>query len=126
MALVLGFDRLANGALVTSSAAPASTARRRFGWAISSAGAAHRANATAGLPAGAVTVKGRAYSSGGAVCFTTTKPEGTAAKFIGGVRHHVNGSIFVKTTAPATPARSGHEKLLIDRVDGAVIFDSVA
>jgi hypothetical protein len=126
MALVNGFDRSVNGALVTASAAPASTARRRFGWAISAAGAAHRVNATAGLPAGAVTVKGRSYSPGGAVCFTTTKPEGTAAKFIGGIRHHINGSIFVKTTAPATAARSGHERLLIDRVDGAVIFDSVA
>lgn len=126
MALILGFDRGANGALVTASAAPAETARKRFGWAISSAGAAHRVNATAGLPAGTVSVKGRSYSAGGAVCFTTTKPEGADAKFIGGIRHHINGSIFVKTTTPATPIRAGHEKLLVDQVDGAVIFDSVA
>lgn len=128
MALVLGFERSATGALTTSSAAPVqATGRKRFGWAVNAAGAAHRVNATVALPAGAVVSKGRAYSAAGAVCFTTTIPTGANARFINGIRHHVNGAMFVKATAPAATARrSGHEKLLYDVVDGACFFDSVA
>src|SRR5688500_12191175 len=126
MARVLGFERGATGSLTTSSTAPAETARRRLGWAISATGAAHRVNATAGLPAGSVMVKGRSYSAGGAVCYTTAAPTGTNLKFIHGIKHHINGAIFAKSTAAVSPDRSGQEKLLYDRNDGAVIFDSVA
>jgi hypothetical protein len=126
MALVNGIERTAAGALVTSSAAPATSARRRLNWAISASGAAHRVNATAGLPAGAVLFRGRAYSLAGAVCFTTTRPAGVTAKYINGICHDINGAMYVKTAVPTKSARSGPERLLIDPADGAVIVDSTA
>ena len=127
MALVKGFERDANGALVTSSAAPDGTATRHLGWARSTSNAAHRSNATVALPAGAVVSRGRAFSSAGAVCFTTSAPTGDSAKYIHGILHHVNGAMLAKSSAPTSTARrSGLEGLLYDPADGACFFDSVA
>jgi hypothetical protein len=127
MPLIRGFDRTATGALNTSSAAPAGQPLRNVGWAITSTGLAHRHNATAGLPAGFVTFRGRAYTAAGAVCYTTAAPTGTNQKFVDGIRHHVNGAIFAKSSAPTAAARlAGQERLLFDPADGAVFFNSVA
>jgi hypothetical protein len=127
MALTRGFDRSATGALVTSSAAPATNSKKVLGWAVNTSGAAHRVNATVSLPAGAVMVRGRAYGPTGAVCFTTTLPAAGSRKYIHGIAHHINGAMYAKSAAPgATARRSSHERLLFDPADGAVFFDSVA
>lgn len=127
MAFVRGFDRNANGALVTSSAAPATNSAKVLGWAVNSAGAAHRVNGDTGLPAGAVIIRGRAYSAAGAVVIVTTAPSDANSKFIHGIRHHINGAMFAKSAAPGVTARrSSHERLLFDPADGGVFFDSVA
>jgi len=126
MALIRGFDRTATGALNTSSAAPSGRPLRNHGWAVTDAGLAHRHNATAGLPAGTVTVRGRTYTAAGAICYSTNNP-GVNAKFIHGIAHHPNGAIFAKATAPGATARlSSFERLLFDPADGAVFFNSVA
>jgi hypothetical protein len=127
MALIRGFDRTATGALNTSSAAPAGQPLRNLGWAITAAGLAHRHNATAGLPAGFVTFRGRAYTAAGAVCFTTSAPSAANSKYINGIRHHINGAMYAKSAAPTATARpAGIERLLYDPADGAVFFNSVA
>jgi hypothetical protein len=127
MALTRGFDRSSTGALVTSSAAPSTNTDKVTGWAVNTAGAAHRVNATVSLPAGAVMVRGRAYGPTGAVCYTTTLPAAGSRKYINGVAHHINGAIHAKSAAPgATAIRAGIERLLFDPADGAAFFDSVA
>ena len=127
MALVRGFERTVTGALTTSSAAPGGTAKPYMGWARTSAFVAHRVNATVSLPAGSKMIRGRAYGPTGAVCFTTAAPSAANSKYINGIRHHINGAMYVKTTAPgATAIRGGFEKLLFDPADGAVFFDSTA
>jgi hypothetical protein len=124
MALVRGFDRSSAGALATNSAGPATDAKRIRGWAVDTISRAHRSNATAGVPAGAVLVRGRAYTSLGAVCYKTT----VAATdiFILGIRHGINGAMLAKSAAPGATARSNPEGLLYDPADGACFFDSVA
>lgn len=127
MPLTRGFDRTATGALNTSSAAPAGQPLRNHGWAITATGLAHRHNATAALPAGFVTFRGRAYTAAGAVCYTTTIPTGANLKFVNGIRHHINGAVYAKSAAPTATARyAGMERLLFDPADGAVFFNSVA
>jgi hypothetical protein len=126
MALIRGLDRTATGALNTSSAAP-NAAVVHQGWARTAQGLAHRHNATAALPAGFQTFKGTAYTSAGALCFTTTAPSAANSKYIHGIRHHINGAMLAKSSAPTASARvSGLHRLLYDPSDGAVFFNSVA